>query len=833
MPHLSTRSLLPVVGALLLGCAVFAQAELPPPSPGTVTGTLIDGELDEPLGFASVAALDETGAILTGATTDIDGVYTLDGLAVPGEYRLAFSFVGYADDTLAVALTEAEPYASLAPLTLRTGGVDLATAVVTEERALMELGLDRKVFNVESNIAAAGGSATDLLRNLPSVVVDLDGNVSLRGSQNVRFLINGRPSGLTSGDPATFLQSLSAANVERIEVITNPGAGFDPEGTAGLINIILKREREDGLNGSATVNVGTNDKYDGNLSLNYRTGDWNPFLTVGGRYDVRDVEGFRDQQLLDDAGALESTRFITFGGFRQNTGVTVRGGTEYNYSATGRVNLQATYQYGEGESENTRRFNFFDLDNLSTGSTIREEFEPEIEREYEIRVDFEQELPGEGHGLSGVVQYGYSGEEETENYDEDVFDPQGIFLERVRQNAPVDEERVEMLGQLDYERRVDGGAVLGELALTAGWRTTIERLETDAVFNDYLPASDAFVKVDSFSNLFQYDEDVHALYATAGAEPGKWSLSAGLRAEQAFVTARTLEPVEQADVFENDYFELYPSVFVGRELKENLQAQVSYSRRINRPGHWAVNPFIDRGDPFNLRAGNPNLLPEIINSFEANLQHRFERGTLTTGAYFREKSDLITRIQTTEGLPDGVVLSTRDNLASGRDYGLEVIATARPNEVLEFTFSGNAYRTEIDGDLGEGAVDVDGYLADGRGQVNAELPWGISAQATYFYRSPGVRPQGTIDAIHSLDVGLRRDVLAGRGAVTLRVSDVFDTREYRFLTEVGDLISDTRYKRESRIAYLGFQYRFGVDADRRPREERGGERGGGGGDDDF
>ena len=832
MPPASLPRLAVLLLALATAGRVLAQADLPPPAPGTVTGTLIDGELDEPLGFASVAAIDVAGAILTGATTDIDGAYLIEGLTVPGDYRLAFSFVGYADDTVSVSLTEAEPTANLAPVTLSTGGIDLATAVVTEERALMELGLDRKVFNVESNIAAAGGSATDLLRNLPSVTVDLDGNVSLRGSQNVRFLINGRPSGLTSGDPATFLQSLSAANVERIEVITNPGAGFDPEGTAGLINIVLKREREEGLNGSATVNVGTNDKYDGNLSLNYRAGDWNPFLSLGGRYDVRDVEGFRDQEIRDD-GALASSRFITFDGFRQNTGLTVRGGTEYNYSPTGRLSVQGTYQYGEGESENTRRFAFFDPDNLPDGSSIREEFEPEIEREYEFRGDFEQDLPGEGHGLSGALQYGYSGEEETENYDEDVFDAQGVFRERIRQNAPVDEERVEMLGQLDYERRVGAGEVLGELALLFGWRTTIERLETDAVFNDYLPSSDAFVKVDSFSNLFQYDEDVHALYATAGAEPGKWSLSAGLRAEQAFVTARTLEPVEQAAVFENDYFELYPSVYIGRELNDELQAQVSYSRRVNRPGHWAVNPFIDRGDPFNLRAGNPNLLPEIINSFEANLQRRFGRGTLTTGAYFREKSDLITRIQTTEGLPDGVVLSTRANLASGRDYGLEVIATARPTDAIELTFSGNAYRTEIDGDLGEGAVDVDGYLADGRGSVNAELPWGVSAQATYFYRSPGVRPQGSIDAIHSLDVGLRRDVLAGRGAVTLRVSDVFDTREYRFTSEVGDLISDTRYKRESRIAYLGFQYRFGVDADKRPREGREGERGGGGGDDDF
>jgi len=810
--------------ALLVVSTNFVFSQL------SVQGTLVDAELDEPLGFANVAAYPPGGDTpLAGATSDIDGNFKLTDLE-PGTYIIRASFIGYADAEREVTLSQNEPTLDLGTLSLGAGGVQLAEAVVTGERALMELGLDRKVFNVSDNIAATGGSATDLLTNLPSITVDLDGNVSLRGSGNVRFLINGRPSGLTSGDPTTFLQSLSAANIERIEVITNPGAGFDPEGTAGLINIVLKQERTEGFNGSVTANVGTNDKYDGNLSLNYRKGLWNHFASVGGRFDNRAVEGERGQTF--SGSGLDTSRIITFGGFRQRTGITTRLGTEFRPNKRGQIGLQGNFQYGEGDSRNDRRFSFLDENDDVYQRQLREEIEPEIEREYEVRADFSQGFAEEGHSLAGAFQYGYSSEQETENYTSTFFDIDDTIIETDRQNAPVDEERNEFLGQLDYERRINVGGFT-DVAFTAGWRTTIERLRENSVFNDYDPASDVFTKVDSASNLFEYSEDVHALYATLGADVADWSLSVGLRAEQAYTTSDVLEPVEQAKQFDNDYFELYPSVYVGYELSENLTTQVSYSRRINRPRSRALNPFIDRGDPLNLRSGNPFLLPEIINSFEANVQQRFGKGTLTSGVYYREKSDLISRV--TETLPGGVQLSTRDNLASGRDIGVEVITTYRPNEKVDLTVSGNAYRTQIDGELAEGAIDVDGYLFDSRASLNAKLAWGIAAQATYFYRSPGVRPQGEIRAIQFLDIGLRKDILGNRGAVTLRASDVFDTRQYRFTTDVSGLQSTTRYKRESRIVYLGFQYRFGIDADKRQRERDRGSRDGsdGGGDDDM
>ncbi len=818
-------------GVLLLSplaTLLRAQAEVPPlrAGEGTVEGALLDEETAEPLGFANVAAYRLPGdSLVAGGTTDFDGAFALGGLPY-GNYRVELSFIGYTSADREITLSAAEPVASLGQVAIAVGGQELTEAVVTAERAVMELGLDRKVFNVEKNIAAAGGSGEDLLRNIPSITVDLDGNVSLRGSGNVRFLINGRPSGLVGSDPATFLKSLTAANIERVEVITNPGAQFDPEGTAGLINIVLKRVQEDGFNTSVTLNLGTGNKIDGNVEANWRKGRFNSFAGVSGRYDERVFRGFRDQRtsLADTA----FSGYFKFDGLRQNESLTAKIGTEYAVSERGTIQVQGTRQWSSGTSTNARRVDFRDAEGVLARTSNRDEREPEVEREYEVRADFRTDFKGkEGRTLSAALQTSYSGELETENYFEEVVNRDGELLYTNRQNAPVDEERREYLAQADFSEPFNES-----WQLDVGWRSTRERLRTDAAFNDFDVVADAFERVDSASTLFDYDEDVHALYSTLGGEAGKFSFSGGFRAELALTEGRLVEP--EARAFTNDYFQVYPSVFVGYDLKEGRTLQASYSRRVNRPRSRELNPFVDRGDRYNLRSGNPALRPEFINSYELNLQQRYGRGTLTAGTYFRETIDQIARL--TERVSDTVQLNTRGNVALGRDYGVELILTFRALEKLEFTASGNAYYTQIRGDASDRSrtvvVDADGYLFDGRLQASYEFPWGVESQATYFYRSPGVTPQGTIETIQSLDLGFRKSILNDRGAITLRVSDLFNTRRYRFTNQVAGVTTRSQFQRESRIAYVGFQYRFGANAERdRERDERGGGRDDGGGED--
>ena len=807
--------------ALLLFIAGLTYAQTTPtepdlaPNTGGVGGKLLDTENEEPVGFANIAVYNvENGEMVGGTTSDIDGNFTLTNLPY-GDYRLQVSFLGYEDEEMLLELNNNERFLRVGQIGLSTGGgTNLDEVVVTAERAIMELGLDRKSFNVEKSVAAAGGSAADLLRQIPSINVDLEGEVSLRGSGGVRFLINGKPSGIVGSDPSTYLRSLSASSIERVEVITNPGAAYDPEGTAGIINIILKQKEEDGFNLSTNLNVGTNNKFDGNVDLNWRVGKFNSFAGVSGRYDERYFRGYRDQEgTLGDS--LFSRRF-DFNGDRLDKSTMLKLGTEYSVGKYGVIGLQGNYQFEWGDNTNLRTTSFFNSEGALDRTSIRDETEPSEETDYEVQMSYNTGFAKEGRRLSAQLQYSNNDESEIENYDEIVYDAFETPVSSDRQRSPTLEGRDRVLAQLDYEQ------TMGDFKLTTGWRSTFERLEEDAEFQ--IINGSEFMKVDSLSNLYAYDEDVHALYATFGGKVGKVTFNAGLRAEQAFTSSQLLEP--NSITYDSAYFKIYPSVYAGYAFSDQTTLQLSYSRRIERPRAWALNPFVDRGDPFNLRSGNPRLRPELINSFELNVQQQMGVATITAGVYYRQLNDIISRItQIQEG---GVSLNTRANLDQGRDYGIEVIGTYRPTAKMDFTVSANGYRSEIIGNNQDENIDQNGYLFSGNVQGSYELPWGVQTQFTWFYRSPGVRPQGRIEAITSLDIGFRKEILNERGAITFRVSDVFNQRQYAYVTETGGITTTSRFQRESRIAYLGFQY--SLNSLGRENDRDGGRRGQGGGD---
>ena len=783
---------------------------------GGVSGQLLDEATGEPIGFANVAVYSGADSLIAGGTTDLDGRFELTGIPY-GRYRVEMSFLGYGTRDMEVELSAAQPAVAFDNVTLGEGGQDLEEVVVTADRAVMELGLDRKVFNVEKSIAAAGGSAEDLLRQIPSITVDLEGNVSLRGTGNVRFLVNGRPSGLTGTNTVTFLQSLTAANIERVEVITNPGAAYDPDGTGGIINIVLKNKQDDGFNAGVTLNAGTGNKIDGNLDANWRKGKFNTTFGVSARHDERFFRGYRDQTATFPDTTF--SRFFTFNGSRQRESQALKLGVEYFLSKRGSLQLSGNYQWDQGNSTNLRTTKFYDGKGALASTGLLTEAEPETGSDYEFRADYRTTFAKDGRQLSGSLQFSNSEETETGNFFTNTYVDEAV-VSQDRRNSPSNDGRRQYLGQLDYEQQI------GEFKFEAGWRSTLQQLENESLFNVYNFDADQFERVDSNSNRFLYNEDVHAVYATFGGKVDKLIFSAGLRAEQAYTNSQLTEPT--AEDFTNDYLKVYPSVFLGYQVSETGTLQASYSRRINRPDARALNPFVDRGDPLNLRTGNPFLLPELINSFELNLQQQFGKGTVTGGFYFRQLSDLITRI--TETRPGGISVATQANLDSGRDYGVEIITTYRPTKKMDLTVSANAYKSIVDGTLAEGAVEAAGYMFNGRLQGTYAFPWGIGSQFTYFYRSPGVTPQGKNQAMQSLDLGLRKPILNDLGAITLRVTDLFNQRKFGYTTDVGGLLTSSQFQRESRIVYLGFQYSLRPQQNKARREQQQSRDDGGGGE---
>ncbi|MEO0877365.1 MAG: outer membrane beta-barrel family protein, partial [Bacteroidota bacterium] len=442
---------------------------------------------------------------------------------------------------------------------------------------------------------------------------------------------------------------------------------------------------------------------------------------------------------------------------------------------------------------------------------------------WEVSVDYRQRFRNEGQELSISAQRSERNGVESESFFED-FTRDGMVIASQRQINPQDEGNDNWLIQLDYAQD------LGEQTkLEAGGRVTLRGVFIDNEVLDFDPTINEFIELETFSNVFLYQEDVFAAYGIVKGEFGKWEWQAGLRAEQTNTTAELQEPTVES--FPNDYFSLFPSGYLTYQMTEQTGIQLNYSRRINRPRFRSLNPFVDFGDPLNPRSGNPFLLPEFINSFELNYLRSSEKGSMTLGAYLRQISDMITRINQPDPVT-GVNLRTFANLSTGRNYGLEFVGTIRPAKKLQIITSGNAYRTEIFGTSQETELDTDGYQFSARLQTMYTLgkDWGL--QLTGFYRSPGIRPQGEMRALYSVDFGVRKPILKGKGTITLRASDLFNTRRWSFFTEAGGITSDATFQRESRIAYIGFNYSLRQDKNQRRRGNR--QRSGGGMDDvDF
>ena len=790
---------------------------------GAVMGRVADQQTEEPILLANVLVYQAgTEDLIGGTTTNERGFFVVKDLEY-GEYDVVVSYLGYEDwRREGIALAEGERVGRIGQVLLGAGASTLDEIEVTAERAAVEFGLDRKVFNVEQDVASSGGSAEDLLRNIPSVTVDLDGNISLRGSTNVRILINGKPSALVGMNRQGFLQQLAAGTIERIEVLTNPSAKYDPEGMGGIINIIMKQQNRQGFNVQTSINVGTNDKYNGNVNLNYRVGKFN---LLGGYSYNNDNRWFRGERYRTTTSA--DTFWVQdqlIDGDRSRLSHTFLGGVEYFVGKRSSIGVKGNYSDQERQNYASRNNRFLGTGDEFLFNSLREENGTDMGDSWEVTFDYRQRFRNDGQELNFSAQHSERSGVETEAYFEDFTDASGDVFAIDRQINPQDEGNDNWLFQLDYSQ--DLGE---ELKLEAGSRVTLRGVAIDNELLDYDESIDEFVALESQSNVFQYQEDVYAVYGILRGTFGNFEWQAGLRAEQTNTTAELLEPsVEQ---FPNDYFSLFPSGFITYELSESSGLQLNYSRRINRPRFRALNPFVDFGDPLNPRGGNPYLLPEYINSYEFNYLRSSEKGSVTLGAYLRQINDMITRVNNPDPVT-GVNLRTFANLNSGRNYGLEFVGTIRPAEDLQIITSGNAYRTEIFGSNEETDLDAAGYQFSARLQTMYTLgeDWGL--QLTGFYRSPGVRPQGEMRSMYSIDFGVRKPILKGKGTLTLRASDLFNTRRFSFYTEAGGITSDATFQRESRIVYLGFNYSLRQDKGQRRRGDR--QRGEGGMDDvDF
>ncbi len=824
----------PVAAQVGNGPGAATGRHLPPyaerPALGTITGLVADSATGQPLAYATVALYAlPFDSLVGGAITDEKGRFALRDVRV-GAHRLEAGFLGYGKRAAGpFVVRPGAERVDAGRIALSPEDATLGAVEVRAEREYMAIGIDRKVYTIDKDLAAQGGDAVDALRNIPSLEVDVDGQVSLRGSSGVTVLIDGKPSGLTGADRSAVLAQLPAASIERIEVITNPSAKFNPDGTAGILNVVLKRDRKQGMAVGLQAGLGTREKYTASGNVNYRTPDVNLFANYAWRgerqWSRRAVyrESFVDgsEEVLDQ----------DFYGTRRETSHLGRAGLDWYLDPNTTLSASGTFRTSGREQSGSTTFLYPGAGVSPEGLSLQGENDDDEGWNLDADLRWDRRFRTPERQWTADLRYSRSTDLERELNELDYLLWEGLPDPRAdldRRNVEDGENRIWTV-QTDYVHphveRVDGVPV-ERWRIETGLQAILREVTTDfsSALRDSL--SGAFVDEEGVSNVFRLTENILSGYLNYRRQWADWGLQAGLRVEQALTDPQLLTTGE---VFDNDYFSLFPSVYLSRRMPAGQELQLNYSRRINRPNRWALNPFIDKSDPLNVNVGNPDLQPEYVHSAEANYVKRWDRTwTLTASVFFRQTDDVIRSIRSLDS--GGVAVRTFDNFAWQRDAGAELILVGSPLEWLRFTASGTAFRAVFD--AGNALEGLQNRNVSWNTKANAQvsMPWDLAGQVSFRYRGPGLTAQGTFEGYPSLDLALRKELLDGDLSVSLRVSDVFNQRRFAYTIEDPNFYQEAFYRRESRIGWLNVAWNFGRQEESRRRSGFEGGDGGMGGE---
>jgi outer membrane receptor protein involved in Fe transport len=766
-----------------------------------VTGGLTD-EKNNPIPYASVALFtQQDSSMVGGAVSDETGVFQIS--SKPGSYFIRITFLSFTEKS--IKLTRTTGAVDLGIIKLESSARQLDEVVIVGEKSQMELELDKRVFNVGKDMSNTGGNAADILDNIPSVSVGVDGTVSLRGSENVRILINGKPSGLTLRDPDA-LRQLQANMVERVEVITNPSSRYDAEGEVGIINIVLKENKQNGINGTFTATAGYPTFYGGSYSLNIRRRKVNFFSSYGS--DYRSSPGYNNtfQRFGRKEGMFTSQRNTD----RKSTELShnIRGG--FDLFMTDKSSITGSVMYNIEDGLNTSTLNVSNLlnDQLQSQST-RIDKEQEDETNIEAALNFKQVLSSEEHTFSADAQYIRSVDGENSDYTQTSDD--GTIIQRA-ENIALEEN---WFIQSDYVHPFKDGKA------EAGIRSTNRKVDNDYGLEEQ-DGNGNWIPFPAFNNNLIYTEHVHAAYLMAGKKISKLSIQAGVRGEYSDIST---ELTETNEVNNRNYFNLFPSVNLGYEVRKNKTWQLSYSKRINRPRFRDLLPFSNFSDTAVLFMGNPNLNPEYTHSFETGYLINWENGSVLSSAYYRYRMGVIERITQVE---DGVTKIIPVNLSTQNAYGLEFNVSLSVKKWWQLNTSANFYRAITEGQFQDENFFSDTYTFNSRTTSKLTMLKDLNFQTSFNYRAPRVTTQGKELSSYNLDFALSKDIMKGKATVTANVRDILNTRKNRSITEIIPTNEEDQYFYSStngqwrpRQFRVTFTYRLNQNNERRDRRDNG------------
>ncbi|HEA29935.1 MAG TPA: TonB-dependent receptor [Leeuwenhoekiella sp.] len=824
--------------AILLACSSIAFSQSSDLDNYKITGKVVDNESGEPLEYATISVTNvDDPSDITGGITDPTGKF--DVTVPEGNYDIKVEYISFSPKNF--NNQEITKNFNLGTVSLAFATNSLNEVTVVAQKTTVDVRLDKKIYNIGQDLTTAGGTVSDALNNVPSVSVDVEGAISLRGNENVRILINGKPSAMAGFGGTDVLGQLPANAIERVEVITSPSARYDAEGTGGILNIILRKKETLGFNGSLNLNAGIPERYGVTGNINYRTDKFNLFNTTG--YNYRDSPGnahFDTRYFTSDDFTPRFNRVTEDRDYnRLNRGFNTNLGMEYYLTESSSLTGTVFFRH-ENDADltlnNTDKYQDGDL----VQQTVRRENERQDEDTYQFSLNYTNNIDEDGQKLTADFQYEYQDEQspsfitETATFDE--TEEGSTFLPS--EDVSNQETQNEFLIQSDYV------LPLGEDSqFEAGYRGNFEEEVTDYSLDVQDSISGQLQRDPYVSNKFTYNENVNALYTQYGSKFGSFSFLLGLRLENTQlkgVIDSRFSDEELTDYygipintdFDRNYLGLFPTVNIIYEIAEEQNITLGYNRRINRPRGWFINPFPSRSSRTNVFQGNPNLNPAYSNAFDLGYLNRFEKLTLNASVYYQHETNSFERVQEPSGKffnEIEIIRTIPINLSSNDRIGAELGLLYNPADWLRLNGSFNYFQFKTEGffeGTDYGATN-NSYFA--RFSSKVSLPFKIDWQTNAYYRGPSENAQTKTDGRYGVDLAFSKEIFNDNATISLNVQDLFNSQKRNATTITDRFIQDSEFQWRQRQATVSFIYRF--NQQKRDQQRRNDENQGNGQDD--
>jgi len=765
----------------------------------SIFGKVIDSDTKQPLEYSTIVIKNLEGKIITGGITDSNGFFDIP--IAKGTYNIYAEFISFKTKSFLNKVINGST--DLGTIILEIDAESLNEVEIIAEKSTVEIHLDKKIYNVGKDMTVKGGTASDVLDNVPSVDVDVEGNVSLRGNDNVRILINGKPSGLVGLSGTDALRQLPADAIQKVEVITSPSARYDAEGTAGILNIILRKGKALGFNGSLSTTAGNPDNFGGSANINLRSKKLNIFSNTG--YNYRKAPGNSNNYTtyFDEFNSVLSSKEENKLYDRKRNSFNSRFGIEYYLTEKSTITGTVLYNESEGIDNSTNTSNEFNNLDLLTKINDRTERDKENNKTTEYSLNFTHDFKKSGHKLTFDFQYNNTDENSFATIsDTDLYPAYAI-------NNP--ERNSTIQNSNSYLIKSDYVLPFGkDSQFEFGFKFDLNKLNSNYLVEDFDNTTNLYINNTNFSNTLKFQQNIYAIYSQYGKKINKFSYLFGLRME---TTDRNINLIQTNEVDNKNFTEFFPTINLGYEFNDSESLTLGFNRRLRRPRHWFLNPFETRTSETYIRKGNIALDPTYTNAIDLGYLKKWNKFILNSSIYYQHAINNFEFAQKEEtriinGVETLVIIRNPINLSSQNRYGFEFTANYNPFKWWRLSNSFNFYSYQTKGNYNNISYDANDVSWFTRFNSRITLPGKIDWQTRAMYRGPRETAQSKREGILMVNLAFSKDLFKDKATISFNISDLFNSRKRKSTDYTPTTITTGEFQWRERQILLNFTYRF-------------------------